>query len=181
LIASREADKIERRAMPPLCSPLPSIAVLADDLTSAGGGAAPFRRAGHEARILFSEPATADRHTPGVTAVDLGTRLLEEAGAAARMRRAASMFVGCDVVLKTVDSTLRGHVAAEIRAAQAGSGRRAVVVAPAFPAQRRVTAGGVQYVHGVPVDESDFVHDPVHPTESVSPRIRESRSPRCAA
>ncbi|MER6154261.1 four-carbon acid sugar kinase family protein [Streptomyces sp. NPDC001868] len=149
--------------MPPLSNPLPSVAVLADDLTSAGDGAAPFRRTGHEARILFSEPAVADLRTPGVTAVDLGTRLLEEAEAADRTRQAASMFMGCDVVLKTVDSTLRGHLAAEIRAAWAGSGRRAVVVAPAFPAQGRVTAGGVQYVHGVPVDQSDFAHDPVHP------------------
>lgn len=149
--------------MPPLCNKLSSIAVLADDLTSAGDGAAPFRRAGHEARILFSEPVTADRHPLGVTAVDLGTRLLDEVEAAARMQRAASLFVGCDVVLKTMDSTLRGHVAAEIRAASAGSGRRAVVVAPAFPAQGRVTVGGVQYVHGVPVDKSDFARDPVHP------------------
>ena len=146
-----------------LHSPPPSIAVLADDLTSAGDGAAPFRRTGHQARILFSEPATANRHAPGVTAVDHGTRLLDEAEAGDRMRHTASVFACCDVLLKTVDSTLRGHVAAEIRAAQAGSGRRAVVVAPAFPAEGRVTVGGVQYVHGVPVDNGDFARDPAHP------------------
>ncbi|MBE1602892.1 uncharacterized protein YgbK (DUF1537 family) [Streptomyces stelliscabiei] len=98
-----------------------------------------------------------------MTAIDLGTRLLQETEAVDRTRHTASAFAGCDLLLKTVDSTLRGHVAAEVRAAQAGSGRRAVVVAPAFPAQGRVTVGGVQYVHGVPVDESDFAHDPVHP------------------
>lgn len=152
--------------MAPFTGPLPSIAVLADDLTSAGDGAAPFRRTGHPARVLFGEPVAADRPTPGVTAVDLGSRLLEEAEAVDRMRNAASVFKDCDVLLKTVDSTLRGHVAAEIRAARAGSGHRAVVVAPAFPAQGRVTAGGVQYVHGVPVDESDFARDPAHPVTS---------------
>ncbi|MEU7062632.1 four-carbon acid sugar kinase family protein [Streptomyces sp. NPDC046161] len=152
--------------MPLFTAPPSSITVLADDLTSAGDGAAPFRRTGHQARILFGEPAAADRYAPGVTAVDLGTRLLAEAEAAARMRDAASAWAASDVLLKTVDSTLRGHVAAEIRAARAGSGRRAAVVAPAFPAQGRVTAAGVQYVHGIPVDESDFAHDPAHPVAS---------------
>lgn len=73
------------------------------------------------------------------------------------------MFAGSELLFKTVDSTLRGHVPAEVRAAWAGSGRRAVVIAPAFPAEGRVTVEGVQYVRGVPVHESDYARDPVHP------------------
>ncbi|GAA1530901.1 four-carbon acid sugar kinase family protein [Actinomadura kijaniata] len=136
------------------------IAVLADDLTSAGDGAAPFRRAGHRARILLSGSAG----TPGgVTAVDLGSRLLDEADAAARAGEAARLFAGSGLLVKTVDSTLRGHVAAEVHAAWKGSGRRAVVVAPAFPAEGRVTVNGVQHVDGVPVHLSAYARDPVHP------------------
>ncbi|WP_406089430.1 four-carbon acid sugar kinase family protein [Streptomyces sp. NBC_01013] len=141
----------------------PAVGILADDLTSAGDGAAPFRRAGHEARILLSTPATAPPHFQGVTAVDLGTRLLHAEAAAARTRQAAGLFAGSAILLKTVDSTLRGHVAAEVRAAWAGSRRRAVIIAPAFPAEGRVTVDAVQYVRGVAVHESDFAHDPVHP------------------
>ncbi|MFI6948002.1 four-carbon acid sugar kinase family protein [Streptomyces sp. NPDC050422] len=140
-----------------------SIGILADDLTSAGDGAAPFRRTGHEARVLLSAPATALPQAPGVTAVDLGTRLLDEAAAATRAGRAARLFAGSTLLFKTVDSTLRGHVAAEVRAAWAGSRRRAVVIAPAFPAEGRVTRQAVQYVWGVPVHESGFARDPVHP------------------
>ncbi|WSQ15021.1 hypothetical protein OG604_49045 [Streptomyces sp. NBC_01231] len=140
-----------------------SIAILADDLTSAGDGAAPFRQAGHDARILLTTPAGPPRHAVGVTAVDLGSRVLEEEAAAARTRRAAHLFAGFELLLKTVDSTLRGHVAAEVRAAWAGSQKRAVVIAPAFPAEGRVTMEGVQYVRGVPVHESDYARDPVHP------------------
>ncbi|WP_306335458.1 four-carbon acid sugar kinase family protein [Streptomyces sp. KL118A] len=140
----------------------PRIAVLADDLTSAGDGAAPFRRTGHTARILFSVPDEPVRD-PGVTAVDLGSRLLDEAAAVARTLRAARLCADADLVLKTVDSTLRGHVAAEVRAAWEGSRRRAVVIAPAFPAEGRVTVDGVQYVRGVPVHESAYARDPVHP------------------
>ncbi|NXY98247.1 four-carbon acid sugar kinase family protein [Streptomyces sp. BR123] len=141
----------------------PRIAVLADDLTSAGDGAAPFRRTGHDARILFRLPEAAAGRTRGVTAVDLGTRVTGEETAAARTRRAARLFADAAVLLKTVDSTLRGHVAAEIRAARSGSGRRAVIVAPAFPAEGRVTVDGVQYVRGIPVHESEFARDPAHP------------------
>lgn len=140
-----------------------SIGILADDLTSAGDGAAPFRRTGHEARILLSTPATALPQLPGVTAIDLGTRLLDEASATTRTGRAARRFAGSTLLFKTVDSTLRGHVAAEVRAAWAGSRRRAVVVAPAFPAEGRVTRQAVQHVRGVPVHESEFARDPVHP------------------
>ncbi|MEU6802702.1 four-carbon acid sugar kinase family protein [Streptomyces neyagawaensis] len=139
------------------------VAILADDLTSAGDGAAPFRRAGHDARILLSTLARLPGHAVGVTAVDLGSRMLDEEAAASRTRRAAGLFAGSGLLFKTVDSTLRGHVAAEVRAAWAGSRRRAVVMAPAFPAEGRVTVEGVQYVRGVPVHESDYARDPAHP------------------
>lgn len=118
------------------------IAILADDLTSAGDGAAPFRQAGHDARILLTTTAGVPRHAVGVSAVDLGSRVLDEEAAASRTWRAARLFAGSELLFKTVDSTLRGHVAAEVRAAWAGSQKRAVVIAPAFPAEGRVTVKG---------------------------------------
>ncbi|MFJ9828593.1 four-carbon acid sugar kinase family protein [Streptomyces sp. NPDC101160] len=143
--------------------PPSTVVVLADDLTSAADGAAPFRRSGHRARVLFRPaPAVGD----GVTAVDLGTRIVDETGAAARTRRAAATYADAELVLKTVDSTLRGHVAAELRAALAGSGRRAAILAPAFPAEGRTTVAGVQYVRGVRVDASEFARDPAHPVRT---------------
>ncbi|MFG2868738.1 four-carbon acid sugar kinase family protein [Streptomyces sp. NPDC048338] len=144
-----------------------SIVVLADDLTSAGDGAAPFRRAGHRARVLLPGQVDDDVIPPhdaeGVVAVDLGSRLLGSAVAGALTERAAAAHAGADLLIKTVDSTLRGHIAVEIRAAREGSGRRAVVIAPAFPAEGRTTVAGVQHVRGVPVHESEFARDPVHP------------------
>ncbi|MFJ5806404.1 four-carbon acid sugar kinase family protein [Streptomyces sp. NPDC093093] len=139
------------------------VAILADDLTSAGDGAAPFRQAGHGARILLAPEAEVPRYAAEVSAVDLGSRVLDEEAAALRTWRAARRFAGCELLFKTVDSTLRGHVAAEVRAAWAGSRRQAVVIAPAFPAEGRVTVEGVQYVRGVPVHESDYARDPAHP------------------
>ena len=132
------------------------IVILADDLTSAGDGAAPFRRAGHDARILLSTPPAMPQYATGVTAVDLGTRVLDEEAASSCTWRAARLFADSELLVKTVDSTLRGHVAVEVRAAWAGSRRRAAIIAPAFPVEGRVTVEGVQYVHGVPVHDSDF-------------------------
>ncbi|GAA3390059.1 four-carbon acid sugar kinase family protein [Streptomyces roseoviridis] len=146
--------------------PPSTVVVLADDLTSAADGAAPFRRHGHRARVLFAPEAAAPGIESGVTAVDLGTRLLGEADAAARCREAAAAYAGADLLVKTVDSTLRGHVAAEVRAALAGSGRRTVILAPAFPSEGRTTVRGVQYVRGVRVDASEFARDPAHPVRS---------------
>ncbi|MEU9864926.1 four-carbon acid sugar kinase family protein [Streptomyces sp. NPDC047971] len=197
----------------PQDDPVASIAVLADDLTSAGDGAAPFRRAGHRAKVLLTiaesdaateggagagagaqggagtgggagtEGAGADGGAgtdvgsggwdaleaggsaapEGVVAVDLGSRLLDEWAAVTRTERAARAFATAELLVKTVDSTLRGHVAAEIRAALTGSGRRAVVVAPAFPAEGRTTIRGIQHVQGVPVHDTEFARDPAHP------------------
>jgi uncharacterized protein YgbK (DUF1537 family) len=64
-------------------------------------------------------------------------------------RRARALDVE---VVKKVDSTLRGNVAAELRAlaqvyAEAGE-RVLLVVAPAFPATSRTTRGGVVHVDG---------------------------------
>ncbi|MFF8599584.1 four-carbon acid sugar kinase family protein [Streptomyces sp. NPDC015232] len=144
--------------------PPSTVTVLADDLTSAADGAAPFRRTGHRARVLFGPAAGPG---DGVTAVDLGTRLAAGPDeAAARTRRAAEAHAGADLLVKTVDSTLRGHVAAELRAALAGSGRRTAILAPAFPAEGRTTIGGVQYVNGTRVDESAFARDPAHPVRT---------------
>ncbi|MEV3857404.1 four-carbon acid sugar kinase family protein [Streptomyces sp. NPDC050095] len=135
------------------------VAILADDLTSAGDGAAPFGAA----RVLLAPPPDGGGSGGGVMAVDLATRGAGAQDAASRTEAAARLFGGARLLLKTVDSTLRGHLAAEVLAAWRGSGRRAVVVAPAFPAQGRTTVRGIQYVGDVPVAASEFGRDPVHP------------------
>jgi D-threonate/D-erythronate kinase len=138
----------------------PSIAVLADDLTSAADGAAPFVARGLTASIGRGE---LPRQATAVVAVDSGSRSATSAQATRRVARLTVQLSGCDVLYKTVDSTLRGHVAQELAACFAASGRRAMVFAPAFPQAGRTTVGGVQLVDGIPVSESAYAHDPVHP------------------
>ncbi|MFF5209120.1 four-carbon acid sugar kinase family protein [Streptosporangium sp. NPDC000396] len=137
------------------------IALIADDLTSAADGAAPFRAAGLPARITLEPSPGPSPH--GVTALDIDTRAGSASAAAARTADAVAALAEADVLIKTVDSTLRGHLAAEIGAALSSSGRATAVIAPAFPAEGRTTWNGVQSVAGRPVHETSFAHDPGHP------------------
>jgi len=67
-------------------------------------------------------------------------------GRAFSARAAASAVI----LFKKIDSTLRGHIAAEIDAARAALGAaRPVLLAPAFPAQGRIVRGGRVIVNGV--------------------------------
>lgn len=137
-----------------------SVAILADDLTSAADGAAPFVARGRTAIIGRVRPP---RHSGTVVAVDCASRSTTGEEAATRVADLTARLAGLDVIYKTVDSTLRGHVMAELEACFKASGRQTLVFAPAFPAAGRTTIGGIQLVDGVPVADSVYGRDTVHP------------------
>lgn len=142
------------------------IAILADDLTSALDGAAPFAACGRSARVLLHPCALGQQHTTDVLAIDLDTRFLPPHRAQAGFRRAAQALRHVPVLLKTIDSTLRGHLGAETLGALDGSGRQQALVAPAFPAAGRTTEQGCQRVHGMPLEQTVFASDPRTPVTS---------------
>ena len=138
----------------------PSIAILADDLTSAADGAAPFVARGLTAAIGRGQ---LPRQAAAVVAVDSGSRSATSSQAFERVARLTDRLASRSVLYKTVDSTLRGHRAQELEACFAASGRKSLVFAPAFPQAGRTTVKGIQLVDGIPVSESAYGHDPVHP------------------
>lgn len=137
-----------------------SIGILADDLTSAADGAAPFVAAGLRATVGRGRVPYAK--TP-VLATDSGSRSASATEAPKQVARLTADLAACAILYKTVDSTLRGHVAMEIEASFRASGRSRLVFAPAFPAAGRTTVGGIQLVDGIPVAQSIYGADPVHP------------------
>jgi uncharacterized protein YgbK (DUF1537 family) len=141
----------------------PTIAIIADDLTSATDGAGAFLAKGYRPLVVRG-PAT--HNTAAVISVDTDSRLSPREKAAQATLEAAAAFKTHGIIYKTIDSTLRGHIAAEIEAAFRGSGRKRLVIAPAFPDAGRTTVGGKQYVGGVPVSESLYANDPVHPART---------------
>jgi uncharacterized protein YgbK (DUF1537 family) len=127
--------------------------LIADDLTGALDAGAPFVRAGLRASLpLSGDPA----EVPEADVVLLNTESREapDPGRAAEAARAAAERLrarGIARVYKKIDSVLRGHPGPELGAVLDVYGGRAVV-APAFPAQGRTTASGVQRLHGHPVE-----------------------------
>ncbi len=119
--------------------------LLADDLTGALDSAAPFAAQSGPIPVLWDEARVAD--AVGDLAFDAETRDLDAPEAQARASRLAPLLTGADSAFLKIDSRLRGHPALEIAAYTAFGGFRTTVVAPAFPAQGRVTREGRQYVH----------------------------------
>jgi len=128
-----------------------SVLILADDLTGAADCAAAFL--GRAPRVVVALDERAPLRAP-VLAVDLDTRAQAEEAACREVRRAFSgrRAREADILFKKIDSTLRGHVAAELRAARSALGfKRPVVFAPAFPAQGRTVRHGRVFVNGAPL------------------------------
>lgn len=134
--------------------------ILADDLTSAADGAGPFVERGLSAVVGRGQLA---QQQASVMAIDSGSRSASQREAAHRAAELTAPLASRDILYKTVDSTLRGHISVELEACFKASGRKTLVFAPAFPAAGRTTVGGIQCLDGVPVSDTAYGHDPVHP------------------
>jgi D-threonate/D-erythronate kinase len=139
--------------------------ILADDLTGANATASLLKREGLPSHThLFAHPpigcAPASLRQDGAHVLDLDTRELSGAEAAVRLAVATGWLGAApDLVGLRIDSTLRGPIPASIDALLTDRRRLALVV-PAFPASGRTTRGGIHYVFGVPLAETEVVHDP---------------------
>lgn len=122
-----------------------ALRLVADDLTGALDAAAPFARA--DAPVAVLRDAARAGACGGAWALDAATRDADAERAAAAARNAGALLREGAPAFRKIDSQLRGHVAAEIAATASRGGFASVVIAPAFPAQGRVTRGGRQYAH----------------------------------
>ena len=124
--------------------------ILADDLTGACDAAVAFLKTGLSVRVWtgaqpsFSAPEA-------VQAVNTDSRALTLDEAEKAVSRSAAALGKGDRTLffKKVDSTLRGPIAAELKAAQEGFGARAILFAPAFPAAGRTVRNGILEVEDI--------------------------------
>jgi D-threonate/D-erythronate kinase len=143
---------------------LTQVAIVADDLTGAFDAAAPFAARGLATEVATT-PAALDMVAADTQVVSLTTAsrhlVATDAAAAVRAGSAAMARLSPALWFKKIDSTLRGNVAAELVAALAASGRQEMIVAPAVPAQGRTVVGGKVHVNGVPLEQTEFVHDAV--------------------
>lgn len=132
---------------------LPGLQVVADDLSGAAECAAALAPAASGGGTLVLKGAFP---SSGSWAVDTDSRA-QTAGEAAAVAAVALARAGAgrapgNLLFKKIDSTLRGNVVAELRAALDVPGLvRAAVVCPALPAQGRTLEDGVLHVNGQPL------------------------------
>jgi len=135
------------------------LTVIADDLTGAADCGIAFSLAGLPTYVAFAgAPAPAAAR---ILVVDTDSRALTPTAAAERTRAAArnAHRQGAGLIYKKIDSTLRGHIGAELAAlceAAAEAGRPPVtIIAPAFPRLGRMTRHGRVLVDGIPLGETE--------------------------
>lgn len=152
-------------------SDFPRVLILADDLTGAMDAAGPFAARGVATWLVAVPERCDERALDGAAVVSVNTesRHLDEAAAAARVEAAFRKVGGArfPVLVKKVDSTLRGNVVAETRALLRASGRAGALVAPAFPSQGRTVEGGLVLVRGIPLGDTAFARDALSPALAV--------------
>ena len=136
------------------------IAVLDDDPTGS--------QAVHDVAIVTALDDDELTVTGDTTFFLTNTRSLDEADAVALTERVARTLLERDPELELVsrsDSTLRGHVVAEIRAvdqarrAVLGSGYDGVLLVPAYFEAGRSTHDDIHWAGDVPVGETEFAQD----------------------
>jgi uncharacterized protein YgbK (DUF1537 family) len=114
------------------------VRIVADDLTGALDTAAPLVPLASPLPVFWERGPSLS--TAESFALDTESRDADVSGA-----EWLDSFAGADLAYKKIDSLLRGNTAREITLCL-GSGRfRSAVIAPAFPAQQRITKGGRQY------------------------------------
>jgi uncharacterized protein YgbK (DUF1537 family) len=118
-----------------------TLRLIADDLTGALDTAAQFTGRIGPLPVLLDRTTTAPEAS---YALNLSCRDGNERTAVACTRDSLGCYSGADLAFKKIDSLLRGHWAAEL-AEIVKSGRfRRIVLAPAVPAQGRLTRDGLQ-------------------------------------
>ncbi|MEO8018321.1 MAG: four-carbon acid sugar kinase family protein, partial [Pseudomonadota bacterium] len=135
--------------------------ILADDLTGAADSAIAFARQRLPTKVVWGGARPEDHSDVVALAYDAATRELDSAAAGRRHAEVLRRFWQPGMrVYKKIDSTLRGHPAEEIAAmlevvVAREPGARAVL-APSFPATGRTVREGQVFVHGVPLQFTEY-------------------------
>src|SRR5581483_5716599 len=120
-----------------------TIRIVADDLTGALDSAVQFTARAGPIPVFLRAPPAAE----GNGALDTASRERPLAEAIERASLGAAFLAGADIAFRKIDSQMRGHWPAELKATL-DSGFASCVLAPAYPAQGRVTRSGRQWLRG---------------------------------
>ena len=130
------------------------LGIVADDLSGAAECAAhALLRVSRSSVVLHGLPDPTDQ----IVTIDTDTRGRAGDEAVDRLRAAAALVRSAPVVVKKVDSLLRGNLAREIASLAEALGRMPVV-AVANPALRRTVRGGILHIDDTPLHATELWH-----------------------
>lgn len=147
--------------------------VIADDLTGANDTGVHFLSNEENVEVVIDAANFTEGdfdHAIDTLVINTGTRNITPEESSERVEHYLDQYLtyAPSEIYKKIDSTLRGNVGAEIDAVMRKSNSKIACVAPAVPRNGRTTVGGICYVHGNPLNETEFAKDPFSPVESSS-------------
>lgn len=158
------------------------IGVVADDITGANDMGAMFTIGGYTADVYgYDDAIDFSYGRPDVIILDTNSRLDAGDEAYDKVRHAVERLqeIGCTLFFNKTCSVLRGNIGREFDAMLDQLGQDFALVVVGFPKNGRKTVNGIHYVHGVPLAESEFRNDPIHPmTDSNLVKILQAQTTR---
>jgi uncharacterized protein YgbK (DUF1537 family) len=157
------------------------LAIIADDLSSATDCGAQVVRSRLSVVVpLAGYSLPPEAREAQVISVDTDSRSLSADLAYTKVKAATQQLVaeGWTDFYKSVDSTLRGNLGAEIEAVLDVVRPDCAVIAPAFPKYGRTTVDGIQHLHSRPLHETEFGTDPTAPVKDADIARRLSEGSR---
>lgn len=142
----------------------PELGILADDLTGATDSGLQFAKCGYRTCVCLAWPASP---SCDVLVLDTDSRGLSAAVARARTLE-ATRALGTERFFKKIDSTARGNIGVEIEAVLEAADFAQALICPAFPKLGRTVRDGQIFVHGTPLPQTEFAHDPTWPATTSS-------------
>ncbi len=163
--------------------------VVADDVTGANDIGSMFAKAGYVTHVYSIRPNgsyafnPASPH-PDIVILDTNSRLdptdvaYGKVAAATRLLQSAD----CSQFFNKTCSVFRGNIGVEFDAMLDVLDGDFAVIVLGFPKNGRTTVDGVHYVRGVPLAQSEFQNDPIHPmSESHLVPILQTQTERSVA
>jgi uncharacterized protein YgbK (DUF1537 family) len=159
-----------------------ALLVLADDLTGALDTGIQSVKKGIPTLVCprWKGSFPGDSSGSGALVINSGTRHCSPGGARRIIAEILEQYPAVPYVYKKTDSTLRGHIGAELEALARGRSLGVLPFIPAYPGLGRSTRRGRQYLGGLPINETAAAADALNPVRhSFIPDIiaEESRLP----
>lgn len=132
--------------------------IIADDLTGAADCGVKFSEKGISTEIVFHNDETTDSNVAVYSTDSRSMSVVEAQNAVNALAENCSSRI-----FKKIDSTMRGHVGAELEALLEFSNNELVFLCPALPLQGRTVKDGICFINELKIAESVLAKDPLNP------------------